>query len=89
MQIMLNIPTRCLYVSPLHVITNAQIVPVYTKYSAPNLRCRYIADVAGNLLAIGLRLDVRIACNGLQQKFQHAEYFTCDPLIFQQIHMQF
>ena len=30
------------------------------------------------ILAIDLRLDVRLACDGLQQKFQHAEYFTCD-----------
>ena len=29
-------------------------------------------DVASNLLAIELQLDVRIACNGLQQKFLHA-----------------
>ena len=42
-------------------------------------------DVTSNLLAIELQLDVRIACNGLQQKFQHAEYFTCDPLISQPI----
>ena len=42
-------------------------------------------DVASNLLAIELQLDVRIACNGLQQKFPHAEYFTCDPLISQPI----
>ena len=42
-------------------------------------------DVASNLLAIELQLDVRIACNGLQQKFQHAEYFTCEPLISQPI----
>ena len=33
-------------------------------------------DVANNLLAIDLRLDVQIACDGLQQRFQHAEYFT-------------
>ena len=32
-----------------------------------------------------LQLDVQIACDGLQQKFQHAEYFTCDPLISQPI----
>ena len=38
-------------------------------------------DVASNLLAIDLHLDVRIACDSLQQKFQHAEYFTCDPFI--------
>ena len=38
-------------------------------------------DVASSLLAIELQLDVRIACNGLQQKFQHAEYFACHPLI--------
>ena len=42
-------------------------------------------DIASNLLAIDLQLDVRIACNGLQQKFQHAEYFTCNPLISQPI----
>ena len=36
---------------------------------------------AGNLVAIGLQLDIRIACKGLQQKFQHVEHFTCDPLI--------
>ena len=42
-------------------------------------------DIASNLLAIELQLDVRFACNGLQQKFQHAEYFTCDPLISQPI----
>ena len=38
-------------------------------------------DVASNLLVIDLQLDVRIACDGLQQKLQHAEYFTGDPLI--------
>ena len=42
-------------------------------------------DVASNLLAIDLRLNVRIAFDDLQQKFQHAEYFTCDPLISQAI----
>ena len=30
-------------------------------------------DVASNLLAIDLRFNVQIACDGLQQKFQHAE----------------
>ena len=44
-------------------------------------------DVACNLPAIDLRLDIRIACNSLQQKFHHAEYFTCDLLIA--IFMQF
>ena len=42
-------------------------------------------DVASISVAMGLPLDVRIACDGLQQKFQHAKYFTCDPLIFQPI----
>ena len=42
-------------------------------------------DVASNLLVIDLRLDVRIACDSLKQKFQHAEYSTCDPLIFQPV----
>ena len=32
--------------------------------------------IARNLLVIELRLDVRIASDDLQQKFQHAEYFT-------------
>ena len=40
-------------------------------------------EVASNLLAIDLRLNIRIACEGLQQKFQHAEYFSCDPSISQ------
>ena len=39
--------------------------------------------VALNLLAIGLRLDARIACDDLKQKFQHADYFNCDPCITQ------
>ena len=43
------------------------------------------ADIASNLLAIDLRLTVRIACDGLQQKCQHAEYFACHPLISQSI----
>ena len=34
-----------------------------------------LTDVARNLLAIELRLDVRNDCDGLQQKFQHAKYF--------------
>ena len=42
-------------------------------------------DIASNLFAIDLRLNVQIACDGLQQKFQHAEYFTYDPLISQSI----
>ena len=46
-------------------------------------------DVASNSLAIDLRLYVRNACNGLQQRFQHAEYFTCNPLISQSISSQF
>ena len=30
--------------------------------------------VASNVLAIDVRSDIRIACDGLQQKFQHARY---------------
>ena len=57
--------------------------------------CAYCAElkpctgVASNLLAIGLRLDVPTACDGLQQKFQHAEYFSCDPLVFLSIFIRF
>ena len=32
-----------------------------------------------------VRLNVPIACDGLQQKFQHAEYFTCNPSISQPV----
>ena len=46
-------------------------------------------DVASNLLAIDLRLNVQIAPDGLQMKFQNAEYFTCNPLIPQQFFIQF
>ena len=46
-------------------------------------------DFATNLLVTELRLDIRIACDGLQQKFQHAEYFTCDHLISQPIFIWF
>ena len=45
------------------------------------LHVKSCTDVASNLLVVELRLDVQIACDNLQQKFQHAEYFTCDPVI--------
>ena len=51
-----------------------------------NKPCTYVAS---NLLAIEIQLDVRITCHGMQQKFQHAEYFTCDPLISQPIFIRF
>ena len=44
-----------------------------------------LTDVACDLLAIDLRLDIPNDCEGLQQEFQHAEYFTCDPVITQPI----
>ena len=50
------------------------------------------ADFAHNLLAIDLGLDVQNYCHGLQQKLQHAECFTCHPLItyvFRQFHCYF
>ena len=53
------------------------------------LRVKPCTDVASNLRAIALQLDVRIACDGLQQKLQHAEYFTCDPPITQPIFKRF
>ena len=53
------------------------------------IRVKLCTDVASHLLAIDLRLDVRTACDGLQQKFQHGEYFTCDPLISQSILIRF
>ena len=49
----------------------------------PHVACHFLkpcTDVASNFVVIDLGLDVRIACDDLQQKFQHAEYFTCDPL---------
>ena len=46
-----------------------------------NSKLKPHTHVAHNLLVIDLQLDVQNDCDGLQQKFQHAEYFTCDPLI--------
>ena len=46
-------------------------------------------EVASILPVIDLGLDIRIACDGLQQKFQHVEYFTCDPLKSQLMFLQF
>ena len=46
-------------------------------------------DVASNLLVIDLQVDVRMACDGLQQKFQHAGFFTCEFLISQSIFSRF
>ena len=37
--------------------------------------------VTNNLLAIHPRLDIQITLNDLQHENQHAEYFTCDPLV--------
>ena len=37
--------------------------------------------IVRNLHASELRLDVQIAYGDLQYLFQHAEYFTCNPLI--------
>ena len=45
--------------------------------------------VLSNLSVIDLRLDVRNGYDSLQQKFQHAEQFTCDPLIPQLIFIRF
>ena len=45
--------------------------------------------VARYYLVIDLRLDIKNDCDGFQQKFQHAEYFTCDPLITRPILIQF
>ena len=33
--------------------------------------------------------DIQIAWDGLQQRFQHAEYFTCDTFISQPIPIRF
>ena len=62
-------------------------VHIFVKISQTTIKP--YTDVASNLLAIDLRLDVHIACDGLQQKFQHAEYFTCDPLRSQPLVIRF
>ena len=48
-----------------------------------------MTDVASNLLVIDFQLDIRIACDDLQQKLQHAEYFICDTLIYGQFSPDF
>ena len=53
------------------------------------VRLKPLTEVARNLLVINLLLDVPIAPDGLQKKFQHAEYFTCNPLIPQRFFIQF
>ena len=50
---------------------------------------RPCTDIASNLHVIDLKLNAQMACGGLQQKFQHAEYFTCNPFISQSILNQF
>ena len=45
------------------------------------VRPKPCTDIASVLLAIDLRLDIRIACDGLQL----ADYFTGDPLKSQSI----
>ena len=52
---------------------------VITSFCALVISHKPCTDIASNLLAIELQLDVRIACNGLQQKFQHAEYLYAIP----------
>ena len=49
------------------------------------MRPKLRTHVACNSYAIDLRLDVRNGCDG----FQHAEYFTCGPLITQPIFIRF
>ena len=51
----------------------------------PKSTIKPCTDLASNLLAIDWRLVVQIACDGLRQNFQHAEYFTCTPLISQTV----
>ena len=45
--------------------------------------------VACNLLAIDMQLEIRNGCDGLQHNFQHAEYFTCNPLITQPVFIRY
>ena len=56
--------------------------------SLPQENNTSVLSPAQTLQVIYLRLDVRIACDGLQQKFQLAEYFTCNPLISQPMFIQ-
>ena len=48
-----------------------------------------LTDFVCNLVGIDLGLDVRNDCDGLQQKFQHADYCTCDSLITQPTFIRF
>ena len=68
----------------LFMTTSAQILLsiyfMFTSYSFQPL-----TDIARNLLAIDFQLNVRNDCDGLKQKFQHAEYLTCDSFSTQPI----
>ena len=52
---------------------------VITSFCALVISHKPCTDIASNLLAIELQLDAQIACKGLQQKFQHAEYLHAIP----------
>ena len=59
-----------------HVDFKPHIPPCVICVLHRQLSLKPLTDVTSNLLAIDFQLDIQIACNGLQQKFQHAEYFT-------------
>ena len=69
---------RPLSFDPLWHIYSKSLLDVLDSYPTLHLSslCLSIYHTS-NLLAI----DSRLACDDLQQKFQDADYFTCDPLI--------
>ena len=59
----------------------------YNVRSMVQLQVNYMQSLCSALFNCDdLQMDVQMACNDLQQKLQHAEYFTCDPLISQPVH---
>ena len=81
---MLHVPKLIPFTEWAHNAHNVTVQRRQNVHFMPTLhRVKPCTDVASNLPAIILRSDVLIACNGLQQKFQHAEHFTCDLLITQ------
>ena len=70
----------------LVIICSEQIMSEYSQLLATSdMGLKPCTDVASNLLAIDLRLNIRKAYDGSQQKFQQTQYFTSNPLISQSL----
>ena len=68
----------CQFIKALINILREELLHSQLRHNVEHRHITPLTDIAHNLLAIDLQLDIRNNCEGLQQKFQHAEYFTYD-----------